>query len=415
MTDDPTAFDRLLASLPPHARNQIASYAEAANIVTEVSNRNVVASLLPSAARGFLAKRGKQGVPTLMPSGHSAYFDWQYTSDMPEMKALYRRAKQNQWDADFALDWSTDVDPQNPEVAIMPYEFFHAERLNAYGIDIRKNSPEDMSMRYDMVSWMLSQFLHGEQGALLASAQVTECVQWMDGKFYGATQVMDEARHVEVFHRYLSTKLEKLYDINDNLFVIIDALMHDSRWDMKFLGMQIMVEGLALGAFGLLYKMTREPLLKNLLKYVIQDEARHVHYGVIALREHYRTALSEKELRERQDWAFEVGLLMKNRFMAHEVYEERFQGAMTRKQWNEIVLTSPGMSAFRQTMFERLVPNLRFIGLLDRRMERHYEAAGLLAFAKGKDASQLSGDEMIAELDAGSGALFGEPVALAAE
>jgi hypothetical protein len=142
---------------------------------------------------------------------------------------------------------------------------------------------------------MLSQFLHGEQGALLAAAQVTEAVQFFDGKLYGATQVVDEARHVEVFHRYLDTKLEKLYQINDNLFVIIDALMTDGRWDMKFLGMQIMVEGLALGAFGTLYKLTKEPLLKELLKMVIQDEARHVHYGVLALREHFTKQLDERE------------------------------------------------------------------------------------------------------------------------
>ena len=165
---------------------------------------------------------------------------------------------------------------------------------------------------YAVVTWMLSQFLHGEQGALFASAQVTEAVQFFDGKFYGATQVMDEARHVEVFQRYLETKLNKLYSINDNLFVIIDSLMADSRWDMKFLGMQIMVEGLALGAFGTLYQLTKEPLLKQLLGNVIQDEARHVHYGVVALREHIVQELSEAERQEREDWAFEVSLLMRN-------------------------------------------------------------------------------------------------------
>ena len=91
---------------------------------------------------------------------------------------------------------------------------------------------------------------------------------------------------------------------------------------MKFLGMQIMVEGLALGAFGTLYKLTKEPLLKELLRNVIQDEARHVHYGVLALREHVTKELSESERREREDWAFEVALLMRNRFMAYEIYEE---------------------------------------------------------------------------------------------
>ncbi len=397
--DDHTVTDRLLASLPGGLQDTVTQLGEVGEIVREMKNPSVLASLLPSSARGFLLKRGKQGVPSLMVSGHAAYFDWSYEADHPEMRDLYRRAKQNQWDAEVALDWGTDVDPLNPEVPIMPYEFFHVERLKELGVDMARGSKDDMSFRYDMVSWMLSQFLHGEQGALMASAQVTECVQFTDGKFYGATQVMDEARHVEVFHRYLSTKLGKLYDVNDNLFVIIDALMHDARWDMKFLGMQVMIEGLALGAFGMLYKLTAEPLLKNLLKYVIQDEARHVHYGVLALKEHYRSSLSEKEIHERQDWAFEVARLMRNRFMAHEVYEERFQGMMSRKAWNAAVLSSPGMSEFRHTMFERLVPNLRYIGLLDDRMTAHYRDAGLLRYAGGKNATELSFEEMMSDLD----------------
>src|SRR5690606_7560912 len=142
---------------------------------------------------------------------------------------------------------------------------------------------------------------HGEQGALYAACQVTEAIHWMDGKLYGSTQVVDEGRHVEVFKRYLTTKLEKLYDINDNLYVIIDALMTDSRWDMKFLGMQIMIEGLALAAFGTLRQNTQEPLLRELLKRVITDEARHVHFGVVALEDYYRNHLSPSERRERED------------------------------------------------------------------------------------------------------------------
>ena len=169
---------------------------------------------------------------------------------------------------------------------------------------LRLNKKEQSKLLYSLTTWMLSQFLHGEQGALFAAAQVTEAVQFFDGKLYGSTQVMDEGRHVEVFSRYLDEKMNKLYSVNDNLFVIIDSLMADSRWDMKFLGMQIMVEGLALGAFGTLYQQTREPLLKQLLKMVIQDEARHVHYGVLALREHITKHLTESERNEREDWAF---------------------------------------------------------------------------------------------------------------
>jgi hypothetical protein len=211
---------------------------------------------------------------------------------------------------------------------------------------------------------------------------------------------MDEGRHVEVFHRYVTEKLGKLYQINDNLFVIIDALMSDSRWDMKFLGMQIMVEGLALGAFSVIYKGTREPLLKELLKMVIQDEARHVHYGVLALKEHIATALSERERAEREDWAFEVALLLRNRFLAYELYEENFEGgSMTRAQWRDVVLRTPGLEDFRAQMFSRLVPNLREIGLLSPRILPHYERVGLTKYITGPAANMLSGEQMIRELD----------------
>ena len=96
------------------------------------------------------------------------------------MRDLYRRAKQNQWDGERALDWSTDVDPLNPERALMPYEFFASERMREHGVRMDRGSREDLAFRHDLSSWMLSQFLHGEQGALQAAAQVTESVQWLE-------------------------------------------------------------------------------------------------------------------------------------------------------------------------------------------------------------------------------------------
>jgi hypothetical protein len=220
-------------------------------------------------------------------------------------------------------------------------------------------------------------------------------VPWMDGKLYGSTQVMDEGRHVEVFHTYLADKLEKLYEINDNLYVIIDALMSDGRWDVKFLGMQIMIEGLALGAFGTIRNASPEPLLKNVLRYVITDEARHVHYGVLALREFYATQATERERREREDWAFEVTTLLRNRFLAHEFYEEYYAHAMSRSAWDALVLDSELMGFFRQTMFRRIVPNLKKIGLLSDRVRPRYEKLGLLQYEHGRDATQLSARDLL--------------------
>jgi len=383
-----------LGLMPQAARRYVEDVLDAVGIAAAVENKQVLAGMLPSVGRGFVLKRGKQGGEVLMPACYETSFDFGYGGDFPEMYDLYRRAVANQWDADTKLDWSTDVDPERPERLLMPMEFVPVAGLAEHGI--RLDAKEQSRFLHDFTSFILSQFLHGEQGALYASAQVTESVKWFDGKFYGATQVMDEARHVEVFLRYIETKLGKLYPINDNLFTIIDSLMYDSRWDMKFLGMQIMIEGLALGAFNTMYQSTGEPLMKDMLKYVIQDEARHVHYGVLALKGHYST-LGEAEIREREDWAFEVGLLMRNRFLAHEVYDEWFGGRIRRKEWDRIMTDLPLMRRFRSLMFKRLIPNLEYIGLFSPRIQKHYEKAGLMEFAGGRNASELTADDLLAD------------------
>ncbi len=383
--------------LPTRMRERLDPYLEALDVFLEVRDPRVLASLGPSGVRGLLLKRGKQGVPTEAPAHHAAHFNWSYPNDHGDMRSLYERAKTGQWVSE-ELPWHTSVDPLNPEVPLIPDDFLDFERLAEMGVKLDLRERREVAA--SVCAWMLSQFLHGEQGALFAAAQVTESVPFFDGKLYGATQVMDEGRHVEVFHRYLDTKLQKLYQINDNLFVIIDALMTDARWDMKFLGMQIMVEGLALGAFGTLYRTTREPLLRELLKRVIQDEARHVHYGVLALREHLATNLTQREHREREDWTYEVALLMRNRFMAYEVYDEYFAHRMSREAWRQFITETPGMKRFRTVMFTRLVPNLREIGLLTPRVMPHYDAAGLLQYMHGASASELTGEAMIRDLDA---------------
>ncbi|MEZ5506725.1 MAG: ferritin-like domain-containing protein [Gammaproteobacteria bacterium] len=389
-------LDSMLNGMPRPARRKVEETLDNISVVLQMRNPKVFASMAPSAVRGLLLKEGKNRDVIHMQSSHPVTFDTRYQMDFPEMNKLYRRAVANQWDGDKDLDWSTHVDPLNPEIPILSNDFISDEALAT--LPVRLTSAQRGELNYNIACWMLSQFMHGEQGALYASAQVTESVQWLEGKFFGATQVMDEARHLEVFNRYLNQKLNKVYQINDNLFVILDDLLTDARWDFKFLGMQIMVEGLALGAFRTMHNLSQEPLLKNLLKYVIRDEARHVHYGVLALKNHFRQELSEQERREREDWAFEVAVLMRNRFMAHEIYEEWFEGMISRQTWNELVLSSPAMTLFRHTMFERLIPNLDFIGLMTPRIRPHYEKFGMLDFIKGKNASQLSEQDMVADL-----------------
>ena len=357
-------------------------------------NLRVLASMLGPAWRGLIQQRGKDEEQSPLKLGYSACFDWRYHRDQPEMARLYEVAKVSQWNPTTDLDWSTPVDPEDPARPLLPDSMMPMARHPGF---LRLSPKEQARQRHAVLAWLLSQFLHGEQGALFAAAQVTEAVPWLDAKLYGSTQVVDEGRHVETFHRYLGEKLEKLYDINDNLYVVIDALMTDSRWDMKFLGMQIMVEGLALGAFGLLRATTQEPLLKQLLTYIITDEARHVHYGVIALQKVYLGELSERERREREDWAFEIAYLLRNRFLAHEFYEEHWAHQLSRAQWDKLVLESEMMTNFRRTMFKRIIPNLKRIGLLSPRVRARYAAIGLLDFEHGRAAPELTAEDLLAD------------------
>lgn len=349
-------------------------------------NPRVAASLAGPVVRGLLLKRGKRGEASAMPAAGEVHFDWSYRHASPELARLTAAARKGQWDSNRDLDWSIEVDPFDPEVVLFDDRELALGELPIYRALPRRTQLEHCRA---LLAWMLSQFLHGEQGALFAACQLTEAVSDLDAKLYGSTQVVDEGRHVEVFERYLERKLEKRYPINDNLFVVLDAIVRDSRWDMKFLGMQILVEGLALGAFGTMRSATQEPLLRELLRLVITDEARHVHFGVVALQAHVRT-LGASERREREDWAYEVCLMARNRFLAHEFYEEYYAPFMSMREWDEALLASRFMARFRDTLFRRIVPNLKRIGLLSERMRPHYAALGLLDHEHEKAAPELA-------------------------
>jgi hypothetical protein len=356
---------------------------------SKVKNVRVLWNLLGPAVRGFLEERGKSSE---LPTELRAHFNWSYADDHEEFKRLYSAAKRDQWDAERDVDWKISVDPDDASVELIHSRILPFNELRSFRTLSKKEQREHC---HALITWMLSQFLHGEQGALFAACQLTEAIDWMNGKLYGSTQVVDEGRHVEVFKRYLQEKLGRIYVINDNLYVILDALMSDSRWDMKFLGMQIMVEGLALGAFGTMRQSTDEPLLREILRYVITDEARHVHFGVVALENHYTKELSASEVREREDWAFEMSLLMRNRFLAHELYDEYYAHIMSRRAWDEFIMNSELMRSYRNAMFRRIIPNLKKINLLSERIRPYYAELGVLHFEEAPAAPELTAEDML--------------------
>jgi len=236
-------------------------------------------------------------------------------------------------------------------------------------------------------NWMLSQFLHGEQGALICTAKIVESVPWIDAKYYASTQVMDEARHVEVFAKYLDEKMSGHYPVNAHLRMLLDDIITDSRWDMTYLGMQIMIEGLALAAFGLLHSTTQDPLLKQLLRYVMADEARHVAFGVLSLQEYYQ-GLNAAELRERQEFAFEAAVRMRDRFLQQEVWAKM---GVDPKAILPVVLAAPDRNDFQALLFSKIVPNCRKLGLLDAAdgwLRTKFTELGVIEFESAVDTSE---------------------------
>jgi len=321
-----------------------------------------------------------------------AIFTWDYEKGArPALNKLYEKAKNSQWNGETDLDWSIEVDPTAMLMGMQgsnnagPFLAL-AEMEGSPFKNFGDKEWEELGM--ESMNWRLSQFMHGEQGALICTAKIVETVPWIDAKYYASTQVMDEARHVEVFAKYLDEKLTGYYPINAHLKLLLDDIIEDSRWDMTYLGMQIMVEGLALAAFGFMYQIVDEPLLKQLLRYVMSDEARHVAFGVLSLKEYY-AELSDAELRERQEFAFEAAVRMRDRFLQQEVWDR--MGIDKRKVMHMMLQVPPEEMIFQQMLFSKIVPNCKKLGLLDASggwLRKKFEEIGVIQFEDWVDTGE---------------------------
>jgi hypothetical protein len=322
-------------------------------------------------------------------SNYDTVFTWDYEKGQrPKLDKLYEKAKKAQWNAQTDLPWETEVDQEKLVVANAVANGGFNEGIDVSGTSLaRWGDKEWIEFGVESQNWTLSQFMHGEQGALVCTAKIVESVPWMDAKYYASTQVMDEARHVEVFNKYLDEKLSGHYPVNAHLRMLLDDIIADSRWDMTYLGMQIMVEGLALAAFGFMHQMTTEPLLKQLLRYVMSDESRHVAFGVLSLQEYY-AQLSTPELRDRQEFAFEAAVRMRDRFLQQEVWERM---GVNGKEIAPLLMQIPERQMFQVMLFSKIVPNLKKLGLLDAAdgwLRQRFTELGAIAFEDWVDTGE---------------------------
>ena len=336
------------------------------------------------------------GLEWIVPESFESCFKWEYEDGSDALHRLYEKGKKQQWNASNRLDWSLDLDPENPEE--LPDEY-----LSIYGSPVweRLTRSERADLRRHSQANDLSQFLHGEQGALICTAKIVQQVPDVEAKFYAATQVMDEARHVEVYKRLLHEKFDLTYPITPPLKELLEGILRDSRWDMTYLGMQVLIEGLALAAFAGIRDMAKNPLAAAVNAYVMQDEARHVAFGRLALREYY-PHLTQKERDEREEFVVEACYFMRDRFTSHDVFERLGLPVKECIEWEN---ASTGMKEFRAALFTRIVPAIKDIGLWGARVRKAYRDMGVLDFANVDMDEMAERDQAIAdEFDRAQGA-----------
>ena len=300
-------------------------------------------------------------------------WDFDYVPTHDELETLYETAKKNQWNGSTAIDWTRPVGTEGPvlnvQMAFQGTEFYS-----------KLTDEEKKEVEIRVSAWRLSQFLHGEQGALVVCGQLVNSIPELDAKLYASTQVVDEGRHVEVFEKYVK-KLHKIYPVDPLLKGLIDQILATNIWELKLLGMQMLIEGLAIAAFNLMRKQTGDPTLADLLDYVLQDEGRHVNFGYFALRRSIPTMdPSKREMLE--DFTFRA---------CDQLYarDERTGFQSIKRVWTEMgwdgdaiwrdsVINSPTVKAFNSFLFrDNLMPRLERLGLISERIAPRYREIGL--------------------------------------
>ncbi len=317
-------------------------------------------------------------VETFPLSGASA-INWDYATSHAQLTRLYENAKRDQWNATTDIPWTTAVDPDAEIISDMG--------ISIWGSPLWDRLPDDLrrALRRQQIRYSLSQFMHGEQLALVTASQLVECAPELEAKYYAATQVMDEARHVEVFARYLADKLgTTVFPPAPLVRDILGELIRAPEWDVKYLGVQVLLEGLALSTFHFIHDSCQEPLLKKLLHYVLRDEARHVAFGNIALRGLY-SDLTAAERRYREEIVLTVSDMMFHRLKGREMYVEV---GLDGDECDAIGDASEMMRMFRRGIFSRIVPAIKKIGLLTPKVADAYAALGVLEFQDNRTTDE---------------------------
>ena len=316
--------------------------------------------------------------PLTIPSAFTTTFTLEYGVSEADMRRLYENAKRDQWNASRDIPWSDAPSSDGRVIA--------DELIDIYGSPLweRLSETERVTLNRRIAAWRLSVLMHGEQGALLACSQMVDIVQGADAKLFQATQVADEARHNEVLQRYLELRLDgESYALGGNVKEIFDTLLSTSSWHLKTIGLQLVAETFAVSLFRMLAESSKDPVLRQVCRRILQDEARHMGFAMLSLPEIVAQA-TDAEHREMEDFAvwalsrtlggiFPLGAYQEMGFGKAEIDEI--------KQFRRERAAGGDETAFRKyfrrDLHDGLVRNLRKVGLLSERITPSLQSFGI--------------------------------------
>ena len=295
-------------------------------------------------------------------------FQRSYAVAAPDLRRLYENAKRDQWNVSRDIDWTAEVDLERG--------IFADELIDGHGTQtLNRLDPKTFQqLNVEFSSWRLSQLLHGEEGAMLACAQLVDMVPGNDAKFFVATQVVDEARHAEVLSRYLLEKCGgMIYPMNGNVKMIFDYILGHGKWFVKTVGLQLLAETFAVSLFRMLMETAKDPLLREICRRILADESRHMGFSVLSLPDEIR-GLNSADMRELEDFVREALVLLLSGQFPREAYERVGMNAAdidtvyhARKEIARGSDYAYFRKLFRREMHSTVVTNMKKVGLLNDR------------------------------------------------
>jgi hypothetical protein len=206
------------------------------------------------------------------------------------INALFAKAHSADWDIERDVDWSLEVDADDP---LVEYEW------GAFAKTPTFQSLPESAKRYVTrrgLGRMLNILQVGESVAQDVCCKIALTVRQEDYRNHAVAQAMDEARHHLAYVRFLEKLHEEPEEIDIGTEMMFDDLLSQTDPLRLVATEQFFLESLAMGIFENIQKHARHPLLRDIITLITRDESRHMGFGVLYVAEWMRTHSLDEQI-----------------------------------------------------------------------------------------------------------------------